>query len=114
MEELLNRMDGTVMENTAVVTMELLESRLRAIEYALYGHLDPNAADGSKSAATRLRELEVGLQHYAAKTKVIQDLLKLRKSGDRSNLTAFTNVLSRRPVSGSLSKCRARRGSYTS
>lgn len=65
----------------AAVTLDLLESRLRAIEYALYGHLVRTTTDGSKekSAATRLRELELGLENYTAKTKVIQDLLVLRK-----------------------------------
>lgn len=103
-------------EKTVIVTLELLESRLRAIEHALYGHMDPTAANGSKdkSAATRLRALELALEHYTAKTKVIQDLLKLCKLRYRSTIMALTNMLSRRPVSRSLSKCRSRRGSFTS
>lgn len=85
-ERHLDAENGDEMSNAAAVTLVLLESRLRAIEYALYGHMDGTAANGSKdkSAATRLRELEVGLEHYTAKTKVILDLLKLREFHDRS------------------------------
>ncbi len=77
----LDTESGNDMSTTAAATLDLLESRLRAIEYALYGHLDKTVIDDmkAKSAAERLRELEVGLGHYTAKTKVIQDLLKLRK-----------------------------------
>ena len=73
--------NGDEIGKAATVTLDLLESRLRAIEYALYGHLDGTTTHGSKeeSAATRLRELELGLEHYTAKTKVIQDLLVLRE-----------------------------------
>lgn len=73
--------NGDEIGKAAAVTLDLLESRLRAIEYALFGHLDGSASNGSKekSAATRLRELELGLEHYTAKTKVIQDLLVLRE-----------------------------------
>lgn len=73
--------NGNGMGKAAAVTLDLLESRLRAIEYALYGHLVENSSNESKekSAATRLKELELGLEHYTAKTKAIQDLLVLRE-----------------------------------
>ena len=73
--------NGDEMGKAAAVTLDFLEPRLRAIEYALYGHLAGTTTNGSKdkSAATRLRELELGLEHYTAKTKVIQDLLVLRE-----------------------------------
>lgn len=68
------------MDDAAAVTLELLETRLRAIEYALYGHQTPGGLESGKekTAATRLKELEQGLNHYTQKTQVIQELLKLR------------------------------------
>ncbi|KFY81088.1 hypothetical protein V499_00126 [Pseudogymnoascus sp. VKM F-103] len=66
-------------DDTARLTLDLLEARLRQAEYTIYGHLDGNANSRKrKSVAERLHELEKGLDVITAKSKVAQDLLKLR------------------------------------
>jgi hypothetical protein len=67
-------------DDTARLTLDLLEARLRQAEYTIYGHLDGNANSlKRKSVAEWLHELEKGLDVITAKSKVAQDLLKLRE-----------------------------------
>jgi len=69
---------GSALDKTAVHTIELLEARLRRIEYALYGHVDPaTAASTEASAAERLANLEHALHQLTVKSRVLQDLLNL-------------------------------------
>lgn len=70
------------MDETAALTLDLLEARLRTVEYAIYGHLNAPANSSppnQKSAAERLRDLESVLDQLITKSRVVQDLLKLRK-----------------------------------
>lgn len=67
-------------DDTAGLTLDLLEGRLRNIEYAINGHFDGATSSlEQKSAAQRLSDLENALDRLATKSKVVQDLLKLRK-----------------------------------
>ena len=73
-----------VMENTfdktAIETIELLQARLRRIEYAVCGQVDQSALSSNKQSATqRLTALEHSLHQLASKSRVVQDLLRLRK-----------------------------------
>ncbi|KAE9365378.1 hypothetical protein N431DRAFT_387594 [Stipitochalara longipes BDJ] len=70
------------MENTfdkmAVETIDLLEARLRRIEYAVCGQVDESALSSNKTTATqRLAALEHSLHQLASKSRVVQDLLRL-------------------------------------
>jgi hypothetical protein len=62
-------------------TIDLLEARLKRIEYAVCGHIDGGTSEIGKeeNAAKRMRELEYSLHQLASKSRVIQDLLKLRR-----------------------------------
>jgi hypothetical protein len=72
-------------DETAVETIDLLEARLRRIEFAVCGQVkDAPARDGQFSTVQRLRKLESSLHQLASKSKVVQDLLRLRKSGNSS------------------------------
>ncbi|EDN95544.1 hypothetical protein SS1G_11422 [Sclerotinia sclerotiorum 1980 UF-70] len=67
-------------DKTALETIDLLEARLRRIEYAVCGHIDTTSitsSDVSISAYERLADLEHVLHGLASKSRVIQDLLKL-------------------------------------
>lgn len=64
-------------DKTAVETIDLLEARLRRIEYALGG--SQVQADSKLSAARRITNLEHTLHQLASKSSVVQDLLRLRK-----------------------------------
>ncbi|KAF4621884.1 hypothetical protein G7Y89_g14459 [Cudoniella acicularis] len=65
-------------DQTAVETIDLLEARLRRIEYAVCGHVEDAAIAGQKtSAIKRLSSLEHSLHQLASKSRVVQDLLKL-------------------------------------
>jgi hypothetical protein len=67
-------------DKTAVETIDLLEARLRRIEYAVYGHVDEASMSSSKGSATqRLQSLEHSLHQLASRSRVIQDLLRLRE-----------------------------------
>jgi hypothetical protein len=73
-----------VMENTfdktTVETIDLLEARLRRIEYAVYGQVNESTLSSNKTSATqRLAALEHSLHQLASKSRVVQDLLRLRK-----------------------------------
>ena len=66
-------------DKTAVETIDLLEARLRRIEYAICGEVNTETAAANKEPITnRLGELEHSLHQLAAKSRVVQDLLKLR------------------------------------
>lgn len=73
-----------VMENTfdktAIETIELLQARLRRIEFAVCGQVEESALSSNKHSATqRLTALEHSLHQLASKSRVVQDLLRLRK-----------------------------------
>ena len=72
-------MDNTF-DATAVETIELLEARLRRIEYAVGGNQGGVVeSEGNTPAAKRLANLEYSLHQLALKSTIIQDLLRLRK-----------------------------------
>ncbi|TVY45630.1 hypothetical protein LSUB1_G000149 [Lachnellula subtilissima] len=65
-------------DKTAIETIDLLEARLRRIEYAICGRVEEAASTSSKtSAVKRLGQLEHSLHQLASESRVIQDLLKL-------------------------------------
>jgi hypothetical protein len=67
-------------DKTAVETIDLLEARLRRIEYAVCGQVNESALSGNKtSAARRLAALEHSLHQLASKSRVVQELLRLRE-----------------------------------
>jgi hypothetical protein len=69
------------LDNNASDTIELLEARLQRVRYVIAGHnSECIVKEGRKPAYSRLEDLEHGLDQLIAKSKVIQDLLKLRKS----------------------------------
>jgi hypothetical protein len=72
-------MDNTF-DKTALETIDLLEARLKRIEYAVCGHVDEATVSGrEENAVKRMRELEHSLHQLASKSRAIQDLLKLRE-----------------------------------
>lgn len=65
-------------DKTAIETIDLLEARLRRIEYAVCGQVDEALMSSDKgSAAQRLQNLEHSLHQLASKSRVVQDLLRL-------------------------------------
>ncbi|PMD63310.1 uncharacterized protein K444DRAFT_641561 [Hyaloscypha bicolor E] len=65
-------------DKTAVETIDLLEARLRRIEYAVCGQVNESTLSGNKtSAARRLAALEYSLHQLASKSRVVQELLRL-------------------------------------
>lgn len=60
-------------------TIELLEARLRRIEYVLFGQQEIAVSEDKRSASRRLQDLENALSQLVTKSRVMQDLLKLRK-----------------------------------
>ncbi|KAN0089431.1 hypothetical protein V8E51_019691 [Hyaloscypha variabilis] len=65
-------------DKTAVETIDLLEARLRRIEYVVCGQVDESALSSNKTTATqRLAVLEHSLHQLASKSRVVQDLLRL-------------------------------------
>jgi len=71
MEDTFNR--------TAIETIDLLETRLRRIEYALRGTAAVNSVN-KDPATKRLADLEHFLHQLASKSRVVQELLRLRES----------------------------------
>lgn len=70
-------------DKTAIETIDLLEARLRRIEYAVCGHVEKATnTTNTISAVNRLGQLEHSLHQLASKSRVVQDLLKLRGSSD--------------------------------
>jgi hypothetical protein len=73
-------MDNTF-DKTAVETIDLLEARLKRIENAVCGHVGDSGIPSNKpSASKRLADLEHSLHQLASKSRVVQDLLRLRES----------------------------------
>lgn len=69
----------TTFDQTALETIDLLEARLKRIEYAVCGHADEALLSSNKQSATvRLQTLEHSLHQLASKSRVIQELLRLR------------------------------------
>jgi hypothetical protein len=67
-------------DKTAIETIDLLEARLKRIEFAIRGTVDePPSTANSPSAAKRLEDLEHSLHQLASKSKDVQDLLRLRE-----------------------------------
>ncbi len=67
-------------DKTAIEMIELLQARLRRIECAVCGEVDESALVSNKHSATqRLTALEHSLHQLASKSRVLQDLLRLRK-----------------------------------
>ena len=73
---------------TAAATIELLESRLRRIEFLLTGdtnwageplRLSPPPPVAKESVTARLAALEYDLKRLAAQAPVVQDVLELCK-----------------------------------
>ncbi|KAH8647427.1 hypothetical protein BGZ60DRAFT_474486 [Tricladium varicosporioides] len=70
-------MDNTF-DKTALETIDLLEARLKRIEYAVCGHIETAVVEGQKNPAVkRLALLEHSLHQLASRSRVVQDLLKL-------------------------------------
>lgn len=74
-------------EQTARDTVDLLEQRLRRIEYFLTGHdpaqesLQEAVAEGKdRTVLTRLAKVENSLAKLASSSPVVEDLLKLCKA----------------------------------
>lgn len=71
-------------DKTATETIDLLEARLRRIQYAVHGgqvkEQESTASSTEEPAAKRLADLEHKLHQLASKSRVIQDLLRLRKT----------------------------------
>jgi hypothetical protein len=68
-------------DKTASETIDLLEARLRRIEFAACGQVeDASTVNVQPSAIQRLGKLESSLHQLASKSRVVQDLLRLRKS----------------------------------
>jgi hypothetical protein len=66
-------------DKTALETIDLLEARLKRIEYAVCGHIDQfTLPSQKKTAVQRLGELEHSLHQIASRSSTVQDLLKLR------------------------------------
>lgn len=70
-------------DKTALETIDLLEARLKRIEYAVCGHVDEATISRGDNAAKRLADLEHSLHQLASKSRVIQDLLRLREFPDQ-------------------------------
>lgn len=68
-------------DKTALETIDLLEARLRRIEFTLRGEntTTPLSMASTASATERLANLEHALHQLASNSPVAQDLLSLRK-----------------------------------
>ncbi len=67
-------------DKIAIETIDLLEARLRRIEFAISGQVNDASLTNSKGSVTqRLSRLESSLHQFASKSRVVQDLLKLCK-----------------------------------
>ncbi|KAH6724743.1 hypothetical protein DL95DRAFT_401397 [Leptodontidium sp. 2 PMI_412] len=65
-------------DQTATETIDLLEARLRRIEFAISGQVEQKPSSNNATPATqRLASLEHSLHQLASKSRVIQELLKL-------------------------------------
>jgi hypothetical protein len=66
-------------DKTAIETIDLLESRLQRIEYATGDTTSLNTTN-KDTAAKRVADLEYSLHQLASKSRVLQDILRLRQS----------------------------------
>ncbi|KAL2076197.1 hypothetical protein VTL71DRAFT_1140 [Oculimacula yallundae] len=65
-------------DQTATETIDLLEARLRRIEFAVSGQVEQIPSSNNATSATqRLASLEHSLHQLASKSRAIQELLKL-------------------------------------
>ncbi|KAH7412592.1 hypothetical protein BKA64DRAFT_659198 [Cadophora sp. MPI-SDFR-AT-0126] len=65
-------------DQTATETIDLLEARLRRIEFAISGNVESTSTSSNAIPATqRLASLEHSLHQLASKSQVVQELLKL-------------------------------------
>jgi hypothetical protein len=68
------------LDRTTPDIIEQLEARLRRIEYITSGHLDGSVLkNDNRPVSMRLKDLEQGLGQLVSKSRVVQDLLRLRK-----------------------------------
>jgi hypothetical protein len=68
-------------EETTETTLELLESRLKRVEFLIYGHTNSSfSVDNTElSPAHRLCNLELGLQQLRRQSLTISQLIGLRE-----------------------------------
>jgi hypothetical protein len=68
-------------EETTETTLELLESRLKRVEFLIYGHTNSSSCveNTELSPAHRLRNLELGLQQLRRQSLTISQLIGLRE-----------------------------------
>ena len=66
-------------DKTALETIDLLQARLKRIEYAVYGQATKVVDSNNENATKRLGHLEHSLHQLASRSRVIQDLLRLRE-----------------------------------
>lgn len=71
----------TTFDKTALETVDLLEARLLRIEYAVGSY----SGASKEPASQRLADSERSLHQLASKSRVIQDLLRLRECRFLSN-----------------------------
>jgi hypothetical protein len=71
---------ATFQNQTPRDTIDLLEARLKRIQYVITGVNNDAAPKPGAPAIVMLQELEHGLNQLVTKSKVLQDLLKLRKT----------------------------------
>jgi hypothetical protein len=81
-------------DKTAVETIDLLEARLRRIEFVICGQvMEVSREKCQPSAIQRLAKLESSLHQLASKSKAVQDLLKLRAFIHSSTMARLIIVL---------------------
>lgn len=85
---------SVVVQELLINTLNLLEWRLRRMEFALNGTVNnaqtPKQEQALSSASTiiaRVRKLEHSLQQIALKSDVVSDLIKLRMAPRISSMT---------------------------
>lgn len=97
-------------DQTADETIELLEARLRRIEYVVTGQrAEVEDKDDTRPAIKRLEGLERSLNRLVGKSRLMQDLLKIRKSPHWFPFKQRTNNYMQMPVSLSFSTIRIQR-----
>jgi hypothetical protein len=80
-------MESSSLDDVALHTLNLLEWRLRRLEFVLNGtavHEPAEDAPGDVAVVSRIQKLEKSLRQLANKSAVVSDLLKLRKFSQRS------------------------------
>ncbi|KAG9237937.1 hypothetical protein BJ875DRAFT_108811 [Amylocarpus encephaloides] len=64
-------------DKTALETIDLLEARLKRIEFAVCGHVKTAIQSQKRPVVQRMSELEHTLHQLASRSRVVQELLKL-------------------------------------